>query len=92
VENSIENYKLEMKTPADKIIEKDNLQNQINQISLNYSPPDTDDKRKHIYFLDGDLSKSEITNTIIDPSEFLSTGPKVVNSITKNLNGINRNI
>ena len=91
-ENSIENYKLERKTPADKIIEKDNLQNQINQISLNYSPPDTDDKRKHIYFLDGDLSKSEITNTIIDPSEFLSTGPKVVNSITKNLNGINRNI
>tara|TARA_B110001450_G_scaffold98240_1_gene93190 strand:+ start:5250 stop:5756 length:507 start_codon:yes stop_codon:yes gene_type:complete len=92
VENSIENYKIEQKTPADKIIEKDDLQNQINQISLNYSPPDTDEMRKHIYFLDGDMSKSKITDTSIDPAEFLSTGPKVFNAVTKSINSLNRNI
>ena len=92
VENSIENYKIEQKTPADKIIEKDNLQNQINQISLNYSPPDTDEMRKHIYFLDGDMSNSKITDTSIDTSEFLPTGPKVFNAITKSINNLKRNI
>lgn len=92
VENSIENYKLEKKTPADITTEKDEIQNQINQITLDYSPPDTDDMRKHLYFLDGDVSKSKITDTVIDTSEFLPSGPKVVNSITKSLSKLNRDI
>lgn len=92
VENSIENYKLENETPADKITRSDELQNQMNQVSLDYTPPDTYDQRKHIYFLDGDHSKSKITKEIIDASEFLPSGPKVVNSITKNITKLNRNI
>ena len=48
VENSIENYKLENETQADKITKSDDLQNQMNQVSLDYTPPDTDDQRKHI--------------------------------------------
>jgi hypothetical protein len=92
VENSIENYKLEKETPADKIVISDELQNQMNQVSLDYTPPDTDDQRKHIYFLDGDQSKSKITNETIDTSEFLPSGPKVINSITKNISKLNRNI
>jgi hypothetical protein len=70
----------------------DELQNQLNQVSLDYTPPDTDDQRKHIYFLDGDQSKSKITNETIDTSEFLPSGPKVINSITKNISKLNRNI
>lgn len=92
VENSIENYKLEKETPADKITTADDLQNQLNQVSLDHTPPDTDDKRKHIYFLDGDQSKSKITQEIIDPAEFLPSGPKVINSITKSMSKLNRNI
>jgi hypothetical protein len=92
VENSIENYKLENKTPADKIAISDELQNQMNQVSLDYTPPDTDDQRKHIYFLDGDHSKSKITKETIDTSEFLPSGPRVINSITKNISKLNRNI
>lgn len=91
-ENSIENYKLENKTPADKIAVSDELQNQMNQVSLDYTPPDTDDQRKHIYFLDGDHSKSKITKETIDTSEFLPSGPRVINSITKNISKLNRNI
>lgn len=91
-ENSIENYKLENKTPADKIAESDELQNQMNQVSLDYIPPDTDDQRKHIYFLDGDHSKSKITKETIDTSVFLPSGPRVINSITKNMSKLNRNI
>jgi len=48
--------------------------------------------RKHIYFLDGDMSNSKITDTSIDTSEFLPTGPKVFNAITKSINNLNRNI
>jgi hypothetical protein len=92
VENSIENYKLETETPADKITMSDELQNQMNQVSLDYTPPDTDDQRKHIYFLDGDHSKSKITKETIDTSEFLPSGPRVINSITKNISKLNRNI
>ena len=92
VENSIENYKLEKETPADKIAMSDELQIQLNQVSLDYTPPDTDDQRNHIYFLDGDQSKSKITNETIDTSEFLPSGPKVINSITKNISKLNRNI
>lgn len=92
VENSIENYKLENKTPTDKITASDELQNQMNQVSLDYTPPDTDDQRKHIYFLDGDHSKSKITKETIDTSEFLPSGPRVINSITKNISKLNRNI
>lgn len=92
VENSIENYKLEKETPTDKITAADDLQNQLNQVSLDHTPPDTDDKRKHIYFLDGDQSKSKITQEIIDPAEFLPSGPKVINSITKSISKLNRNI
>jgi hypothetical protein len=92
VENSIENYKLENKTPADKIAISDELQNQMNQVSLDYTPPDTDDQRKHIYCLDGDHSKSKITKETIDTSEFLPSGPRVINSITKNISKLNRNI
>lgn len=91
-ENSIENYKVENKTPADKIAASDELQNQMNQISLDYTPPDTDDQRKHIYFLEGDQSKSKITKETIDTSEFLPSGPRVINSITKNISKLNRNI
>jgi len=92
VENSIENYKIEKETPADKITSSDDLQNQMNQVSIDYTPPDIDDQRKHIYFLDGDHSKSKITKETIDPSEFLSSGPRVVNAITKNLTKLNRDI
>lgn len=92
VENSIESYKLENETPADKITKYDELQNQMNQVSLDYTPPDTDDQRKHIYFLEGDQSKSEITKETIDTSEFLPSGPKVINSITKSISKLNRNI
>lgn len=92
VENSIENYKLEKETPADKITASDDLQNQLNQVTLDYTPPDTDDQRKHIYFLEGDQSKSKITKETIDTSEFLPSGPKVFNAITKNITKLNRNI
>jgi hypothetical protein len=92
VENSIENYKLEKETPGDKIAASDEIQNQMNQISLDYTPPDTDDQRKHIYFLDGDKSKSKITKEVVDTSEFLPSGPRVINSTTKNLTKLNRNI
>jgi len=92
VENSIESYKLEKETPTDKITTSDELQNQMNQVSLDYTPPDTDDKRKHIYFLDGDQSKSKITKETINTSEFLPSGPRVINSITKNMTKLNRNI
>jgi hypothetical protein len=92
VEKSVENPSVENKTPAYKLTESDDLQNQLNQVSLDYTPPDTDDKRKHIYFLEGDQSSSKITNVDIDPSEFLPSGPKVVNAITKNLTTLNRNI
>jgi hypothetical protein len=92
VEKSAENPFVENKTPAYKLTESDDLQNQLNQVSLDYTPPDTDDKRKHIYFLEGDQSSSKINNVDIDPSEFLSSGPKVVNAITKNLTTLNRNI
>jgi len=92
VENSIENYKLEKETPTDKITAADDLQNQLNQVSLDHTPPDTDDKRKHIYFLDGDQSKSKITKETINTSEFLPSGPRVINSITKNMTKLNRNI
>jgi hypothetical protein len=92
VENSIENYKLEKATPADKITTSDDLQNQLNQVSIDYTPPDTDDQRKHIYFLEGDQSKSKITKETIDTSEFLPSGPKVLNSIAKNMTKLNRNI
>ena len=91
-ETSIENPSIENKTPADKLTESDDLKNQLNQVSLDYTPPDTDDKRKHIYFLDGDQSSSKITNVDIDSSEFLPSGPRVVNAITKNLTKLNRNI
>ena len=92
VEKSVENPSVENKTPADKLTESDDLKNQLNQVSLDYTPPDTDDKRKHIYFLDGDQSSSKITNVDIDSSEFLPSGPRVVNAITKNLTTLNRNI
>lgn len=93
VENSIETYKLEKETPADKIIRNDEIQNQTNQISSSYNPLDTDGQLKHIFFLEGDHSKSKITNeNMDDTSEFLASGPKVVNSITKNLTKLNRNI
>jgi len=92
VENYVENYKLEAETPADKITAADEIQNQMNQVTLDYTPPDTDDQRKHIYFLDGDQSKSKITSEAIDTSKFLSSGPRVINSITKNLTKLNRNI
>jgi len=92
VEKSVENPLIENKTPADKLTSSDDLQNQLNQISLDYTPPNTDDQRKHIYFLDGDQSSSKITNVDIDPSEFLPSGPRVVNAITKNLTTLNRNI
>ena len=92
VENSIEDNKLEKETPADKITTSDDLQNQINQVTLDYTPPDTDDQRKHIYFLEGDQSKTKITNETIDTSEFLPSGPRVINSITKNISKLNRNI
>ena len=92
VEKSVENPPIENKTPADKLTSSDDLQNQLNQISLDYTPPNTDDQRKHIYFLDGDQSSSKITNVDIDPSEFLPSGPRVVNAITKNLTKLNRNI
>lgn len=92
VENSIESYKLENETPADKITATDELQNQMNQVSLDYTPPDTDDKRKHIYFLDGDQSKSKITQETIDTANFLPSGPKVMYSITKGMTTLNRNI
>jgi|TARA_B110001450_G_scaffold42652_1_gene38917 hypothetical protein len=92
VENSVESYKLETETKSDKIAAKDEIQNQFNQVSLDYTPPDTDDKRKHIYFLEGDMSASKITDVKIDTTEFLPTGPKVVNSITKNFNKLNINI
>lgn len=92
VENSIENYKVEKETPADKIAASDELQNQLNQVSLDYTPPDTDDQRKHIYFLDGDHSKSKITKETIDTAEFLPSGPRVMNSITKSITKLNRNI
>lgn len=91
-ENSIENYKLENETSADKITTSDELQNQLNQVSLDYTPPDTDDKRKHIYFLEGDKSKSKITEETIDTSEFLPRGPRVMYSVTKNISKLNRNI
>lgn len=93
VENSIENYKLEKETPSDKITRDDEIQNQMNQISSSYTPLDTDEQLKHIYFLEGDQSKSKITNeNIVDTSEFLPSGPKVINSITKNILKLNRNI
>lgn len=92
VENSTDTYKLEKKTDADKIVKKDEVQNQTNQITLNYSPPDTDDMRKHLYFLDGDTSKSKIEDLNIDPSDFTYSGPKVMHGVTKSLNKLNSDI
>ena len=51
VENLSEKYLDKNETPADKIIKDDIVINQQNQITLDYSPPDTDDLRKHIFFL-----------------------------------------
>lgn len=92
VENSYENYTDAIKTNIDKINDDDNIINQQNQISLDYSPPDTDDLRKHVYFLDGDKSKDKIVPVEINPTDILSTGPKVKYGITKSLTNLNSNI
>lgn len=92
VENSYENYTDAIKTNIDKINDDDNIINQQNQISLDYSPPDTDDLRKHVYFLDGDKSKDKIVPVEINPRDILSSGPKVKYGITKSLTNLNSNI
>ena len=48
--------------------------------------------RKHLYFLDGDTSKSKIEDLNIDPSDFTYSGPKVMYGVTKSLNKLNSDI
>jgi len=91
-ENLSEKYLDKNETPADKIIKDDIVINQQNQITLDYSPPDTDDLRKHIFFLEGDKSKDTIVPVDINPEDFLTSGPRVTYGITKSLSKLNRNI
>jgi hypothetical protein len=92
VENLSEKYLDKNETSIDKIIKDDNTINQQNQITLDYSPPDTDDLRKHVYFLEGDKSKDTIVPVDINSSDLLPSGPRVTYGITKSLSNLNRNI
>lgn len=58
-----------------------------NQISLDYSPPDTQLK-KSIYFFEGDKMPNQVVETKKDPSQYLSVGKQVPTGTIKQLHSL----
>lgn len=71
-----------------KIIKDDNV-NKENQITLDYSPPNTQLK-KNIYFLEGDKMPNNVVATKRDPSDYLSLGKQVSTGSVKQLHSLIR--
>lgn len=70
----------------EKSAEDKNVNNE-NHISLNYTPPDTD-KKKHMYFLEGNKMPSKLIKTQRDSSEYLSTGNQTPVGVVKQLHSL----
>lgn len=81
IESQQENLKTGLSKTETEII-KDYNANLENEITLDYSPPNTELK-KGIYFLEGDKMPSRVVATKRDPSEYLSTGKRVPTGTTK---------
>jgi len=78
-----ENLKVGLsKMGAETII--DNDVNVENEVTLDYSPPNTQLK-KCIYFLEGNKMPSRVVATKRNPSEYLSTGKQVPTGTVKQL-------
>tara|TARA_Y100001963_G_C6784405_1_gene451786 strand:+ start:2828 stop:3391 length:564 start_codon:yes stop_codon:yes gene_type:complete len=66
---------------------KDKIVNNENHITLAYTPPDTD-KKKHIYFLEGNKMPSKVVTTQRDSSNYLSTGKQTPVGVVKQLRSL----
>ena len=82
----MESQKKELSKTEAQII-SDNSINTKNQLTLDYSPPDTKLK-KSIYFFDGNKMPNQVVATKIDPTEYLSKGKQVPISTVKQFNSL----
>lgn len=70
-----------------KEIVNDAHANSQNEVTLDYSPPNTDLK-KNIYFFEGNKMPSNVIPYKRDPSEYLTYGKQVTNGSTKQLHSL----
>lgn len=74
-------------SPAGAQIIKDYNVNVANQVTLDYTPPDTD-KTKQMYFFEGNKMPSNVTKTVINPADYLSFGNQVTYGTAKQLHSL----
>tara|TARA_Y100000022_G_C13253367_1_gene378330 strand:- start:506 stop:1072 length:567 start_codon:yes stop_codon:yes gene_type:complete len=103
--NAIENYNDSQKilenidknlmigiTETGKSVMKNYKDNNKNNITFDYVPQDTE-LTKQIYFFEGNNMPSQVTETTINPAEYLSGGDKVQTGTVKSLFSlINKNL
>tara|TARA_B100001175_G_scaffold130750_1_gene111085 strand:+ start:170 stop:733 length:564 start_codon:yes stop_codon:yes gene_type:complete len=66
---------------------EDKIVNSENHTTLNYTPPDTD-KKKHMYFLEGNKMPNKLVAIQRDPTEYLSTGNQTPDGNVKQLRSL----
>lgn len=86
LEEKEENLKKGLSESGAEII-KDHRANVQNQVTLDYTPPNTDQK-KTIYFFEGDKMPSNVTKVERDPKDYLSNGKQVLTGTTKQLHSL----
>tara|TARA_B100000085_G_scaffold247245_1_gene241467 strand:- start:495 stop:857 length:363 start_codon:yes stop_codon:yes gene_type:complete len=72
---------------AGEVIIDDYNANVQNEVTLDYTPPDTD-KSKQKYFFEGNKMPDNVTKTVVNPANYLSLGKQVTPGTTKQLHSI----
>jgi hypothetical protein len=81
IQNELDNSKNVSHEATKKVLE-DKIVNRENEVTLNYTPPDTDNK-KHVYFLDGNKMPDKIVKTERDSSKYLYAGKQTPGGVVK---------
>lgn len=86
LENQQEDLKIGLSKAGEVIID-DYTTNVQNEVTLDYTPPDTY-KSKQKYFFDGNKMPNNVTKTVINPRDYLSLGKQVTSGTAKQLHSL----
>lgn len=86
IESQQENLKVGLSKMGGETIKDYNV-NVENEVTLDYSPPNTQLK-KSIYFFEGNKMPSQVVDTKREPSEYLSMGKQVPTGTVKQLHSL----
>lgn len=81
IQNQLDNSNGRLYETDEKIV-KDKIVNRENEVTLSYTPPNTDNK-KHMYFLDGNKMPDKIVETERDSSDYLYSGKQTPVGVVK---------